>query len=65
MEKRQLFYVKYVCKNVCKYVKKIDKFKWTYGPFGHNYRVIKSDYNLIMDYFPESLYHPPPSILYV
>ena len=34
MEKRQLFHVKNVCKNV-----KINKFKWTYGLFDHNYRV--------------------------
>ncbi len=33
MEKRQLFNVKNVCKNVKK------KFKWTYGLFVHNYLV--------------------------
>ena len=36
MEKRQLFHVKNVYKNE---KKKINKFKWTYGLFGHNYRV--------------------------
>ena len=34
MEKKQLFHVKYVCK-----MSKINKFKWMYGLFGHNYRV--------------------------
>ncbi len=34
MEKRQLFHVKIVCKNV-----KNNKFKWTDGLFVHNYRV--------------------------
>ena len=34
MEKRQLFHVKMVCKNV-----KINKFKWTYGLFDNNFRV--------------------------
>ncbi len=34
MEKWQLFHVKNVCKNV-----KINKIKWTYGLFGHKYRI--------------------------
>ncbi len=35
MEKRQLFHIKNVYKNV----KNNNKFKWTYGLFGHNNRV--------------------------
>ncbi len=34
IEKRQLFHVTNFCEK-----SKINKFKWTYGLFGHNYRV--------------------------